>query len=520
MKRRAFTLVELMVSIGIVLVLMIGVSTVFRTISQTVSAGSAVSDNTRVARAAQAVFAQDFGSIVTGNTAPFIIIESESIAAFRNRPDELSDRDYNAAAPTAATIRTIDVNGNNSEGDAGVGGETISPATPNFRNHRSDNLAFFIRALTKRQAGNPGQNLISPMTAEAAFVKYGHLRMWDGVGSLSSATSFKNPGEGTFGNNANNFYGSQFTLGRMAIVLTEGVDTDGNGFADQIFDNSTPPQEQRFWRRKTAAGPTAHRVLAPLSEGSQIDNAAQPVIQETATDIAGVSLNQFRALMLAYLADPGSPADWPDRFTYRFCANSFAPPRPLTTQSLAQTLPVFVPGCAQFIVEYAGDYIAQNNDPTSPTFGQTTGWYNSTTATERTDGKIDYILIGTGATRRKEVRWYGLPRDTRNAGTIPGNVTSPDNAQLFNVVPLRDVIRTAPGETANMTGAPFEKVVPAAKTDYLATTGLQPAERYQCAWGPNDPKPKLIRITLVLDDPAGRNPNPDGQTFEYVFDLP
>jgi len=51
--------------------------------------------------------------------------------------------------------------------------------------------------------------------------------------------------------------------------------------------------------------------------------------------------------------------------------------------------------------------------------------------------------------------------------------------------------------------------------------GLGLTHEYNCAWTPSDNfRPKMIRITLVVDDPAGRNPNPEGQTFEYVFELP
>ena len=45
-------------------------------------------------------------------------------------------------------------------------------------------------------------------------------------------------------------------------------------------------------------------------------------------------------------------------------------------------------------------------------------------------------------------------------------------------------------------------------------------QEYRCAWGPNDPKPKMIRIIMVVDDPSGRLQSRDGQSFEFVFELP
>ena len=54
-----------------------------------------------------------------------------------------------------------------------------------------------------------------------------------------------------------------------------------------------------------------------------------------------------------------------------------------------------------------------------------------------------------------------------------------------------------------------------------AQTGLL---RYYAAWAPNDlrkgspTRPKMLRITMTVDDPNGRLT--EGQTFEYVIDLP
>ena len=208
------------------------------------------------------------------------------------------------------------------------------------------------------------------------------------------------------------------------------------------------------------------------------------------------------------------------------------------------------------MVEYAGDFVAQN-----PATGQVTNVYTNANGT---DGQIDYILThdANGNVARK-IRWYGFPRDTDGiAGTSPNqyNTGAPDN-QIYiaksstaaeenlmaDVVPLRDVWRTAttPGASPYATNAPFEKFTwtqdPTSNysdagapppTPLLAdpgksgtggnymdpSSGVQANDSYICAWGPNDPKPKMIRIIITLDDPTGKLP--DGQTFEYVFTLP
>ena len=47
---------------------------------------------------------------------------------------------------------------------------------------------------------------------------------------------------------------------------------------------------------------------------------------------------------------------------------------------------------------------------------------------------------------------------------------------------------------------------------------MQLGETYTCVFGPNDPAPSLIRITITLVDPTGRLR--DGQTYQYVFSVP
>lgn len=519
MKRTAFTMVELMVAIALCIVLMLGVSKVFSTISSTVSATNSISENTRVARAAQSVFAKDFGTAVTGKDAPFLTIYSMTMPAYRNRADELSDQKTTQFKNRDQL--TIDIDGNNNEGEDTVPGERVSSAAVNHRNHRTDILTFFVRDLIRRQTGNPGQNMISPMTSTEAWVRYSHAQVWNGTGPLPNAGSFIPPGgDNTFNaqNNPNNWYASQWVLSRSAVLLTDastGTITDSTG---------TP---QRFWQRATTPG------LTPLSDVSRLDNGTS-LIQEAVVDLAGITMGGMRQAVLdnlltlnaAQLDNFGSDLRW------RPCVNPLMP-KPINAQTLAQTVPVLVPGCTQFIVEYAGDFCEQARDPLLPTYGNVTGICAPTdpiAVPPKTDGEIDFIVVGTAPNQHRVTRWYGLPREVTGDRDIPGWQAGRTNNQLTDVVPLRDVMRTMTGQQAN-TGAPFEKgqvptpfITP--KPNYLDTTGagnsgMGLSDEYICVWTPNDTfRPKMIRITLVIDDPAGRNPNPDGQIFEYVFELP
>ena len=112
--------------------------------------------------------------------------------------------------------------------------------------------------------------------------------------------------------------------------------------------------------------------------------------------------------------------------------------KPLTAAAMAQASPYFLKGCSQFVVEYAGDFLTQNPDVTnnngpaaaSPGYGCVTA--------AGSDGTLDYILIPPAgvtpvpprAQWRKQVLWYGLPRNTSGlAGIVKEN---------GDVVPLRD----------------------------------------------------------------------------------
>jgi chitodextrinase len=244
----------------------------------------------------------------------------------------------------------------------------------------------------------------------------------------------------------------------------------------------------------------------------------------------------------------------------RFQANPFVE-KPVTPASVSKQAPIFLPACTQFIIEFAGDYISQiaaNPDewvntksyavgdvvkvPAGSTYtiyvavaastGQqppnTTYWQTAVAGTINTykpnggispDGQMDFVQ-GTN-----QIRWYGLPRDTNGNGVITAN----DG----DVVPVCDVSRTAmpfekswPFNIADPTHPPVASDIPAAGSDFYINTNMpknaagQIDPSYTVAWGPADTnRPKLVRITLVVDRPEAASNQFDGSTFEYVFKL-
>lgn len=516
-RARAFTLVELMVAIALVLVLMVGVSKVFKITTDTVSANQGISDNTRNARAAQAVLARDIGANASAD-APCMLLFSHPQAAFRNRTDQAADRDGDPL--------TVDIDGDNLEGEAAVPGEVISHATYNARNHRLDILSFFARDRFARQTGGQmptgATPFVADMSTSEAWIWYGHLRLYDGQGDPAVDGSYPLPGD-TAASNTNNRFATDWILGREQILLREpngGVILDRSGTNSQVYIQQ---------------GATLSQSPLHYNSNTNISGTGSAFLRASRYDVAGTSISSYRQRLDDYIAaQVANDPWWQDIFltnTMRFQSNPFIT-KPITPATLSQQFPIFLRGCTSFMVEYAGDFLIQNNDPADANYGAITGVYApSAGSVGDGDGQIDYYVEGTGIGRRRVIRWYGLPRSVNGDGTIKVNQlgTGTPGNRVRDVVPLRDVWRLAPGENAS-SGAPFEKftwngsITPAVKDflglpgDYATAGGLAAADRYICAWKSSDRKPKMIRITLTLDDPAGRTA--DGQTYEYVFELP
>jgi hypothetical protein len=217
--------------------------------------------------------------------------------------------------------------------------------------------------------------------------------------------------------------------------------------------------------------------------------------------------------------------------------------------------PYFLQHCSQFIVEYAGDYIQQDNVTTDANYSNMTGI--------GPDGQIDYYLDANG---NKHIRWYGMPRSSTGQlhddgfkapvlirgfdstadklTTAPTSYTGAGPMSILlnyftDVIPLRDYYSLWFNTNADATTPPG---VPGAYTppwevdinfdpthDYgavqSAPSGTGPnanafnnpavPPRYVAAW--HDDMPAMIRILIKVDDP--NNKVKDGPWYEYVFRL-
>lgn len=484
----AFTLVEVMIAVALVMVLIVGVAQVFNMTSQTISAGQALQTVTRDARAAETMFAHDGRNMLTGNLQPALVIWSQRHWEFLDAAAQTSDLD--------GQPWTVDVDNDGIEGEQTVPGEIMSPALYNERNHRIDILAFFATGNFSRQTSPNATGIVGPggVQSNEALISYGHLLVPTAPGSGDGALS---PPQG---------FARDWRLGRTAILLDETA----NGAA------------------------TGTHALDPL----RFDSPTTPggfVLGNSRFDVARTSLTRYTTKI------NGRPDWWQHAITFRFEAEPNPTP-PYDAAAMARTVPVFLNNCTSFIVEYAGDYLDQrdrHDDPATPSkWGEIAGLWNPATG-NGTDGKIDFYYEpgGSAATvnSKRRIRWYGLPRDIDGDGAINAN----------DVIPLRDLweyVRaqmTARG-VADPGPCPFERDIstlglqtvrrtvaqkthginePPSNLGYAdVASGMREDEGYYCAWGPDDRKPAMLRITLRMDDPNGRLP--EGLWFQYVLELP
>ncbi|MGH7180177.1 MAG: hypothetical protein ACREJC_22555, partial [Tepidisphaeraceae bacterium] len=394
-----------MVAIALVLLLMVGVSQIFKITGETVGAGQAISAGTRDARAVQTIIGEDISRAVV--SGPFFIIKGQRIAAFRQRADELADRDYQpgqTGAPTDLAIRSIELNNDNVENTstAATNQELVPRAILGQRNFRIDQLIFFVRGAYRRTTGNEPNTYVANMGSSDALVNYGHLKLPDATyslaGCLDPGTTVPSTPVQSFNTNPNNFYTSQWVLGRGCVLLRA---KDGTG---NIYDDSTPPVAQHYINRPAGAAVTS---LTPLGQLSTSD-AGGYQIQWARYDLAATTMEDYKTILAGAIAAGNSPAGRADNWyktatglIYRF-AGSVQIPAPaagaakISPEAFARIAPVLMTRCSSFIVEFAGDFLEQN------AAGQVVDVNGNGTAIE-SDGELDFVIDPSTGLRR--VRW-------------------------------------------------------------------------------------------------------------------
>lgn len=529
---RAFTLVELMLALTIVILLMLGVNTVFRTTVDAVGAGQRLSESTRSQQAAQAVMRSDFDGALAD--PPFFIIANDQTFMYQNWDDFRSNGQ-------GGDPENVDLNANGVRGEATVPGERVPNYVLNNRSHRIDSVMFFSRGHFRRNTGSPN-SAVSDTTAADAFVWYGHALMPNKSGTTYWGPNDPVTGYDKLGGPAS-WYGvfaADWVVSRQAILLRDPATLN-----------------EPHYRRLTNT-PMPYMVnLSPLQFNTTASDGS--TFQSARYDIAGATLEDIRSIVANAPAEearlqqtainngvPQIRVSWWRSLTHRVPTytgslpnnSSYAgyqknemdnPPQarfqtdailtqPLSADNAARLANQFISGCSQFVVEYAGDYLTQdaNGIPTAAV----------------PDGVIDFIGIdndNNGSIDERRIRWYGLPRDVDGDGFIGGWYQNfPRTVAAMNtlrdVIPLRDLICIAnnagyQGQNSLSNRAQHEveiRVNPVANYGTVTSSNINARPpRYVCVWT-ND-TPAMIRIVTKVDDP--NNKLRDGPWQEQVFVL-
>ncbi|MGA2442061.1 MAG: type II secretion system protein [Tepidisphaeraceae bacterium] len=624
----AFTLIELMLSLAMVLILILGINFVFRTATDAVGAGNALNSINSDSQATQPMIFDDLRNV--SKNPPCFIISSQLVTQFLNSDDAKTSSDPTVIVTDNAGTQVKIANGPPAGYVSSLSAAILGP-----RNHRADMLKFFAHALYHRRSGPDGTYYASDSSNDA-LIEYGHaalpsndLSQFYGPSSLpNNATTYSNymyAGNTVTGVPRIGAYASDWVLTRRVTLLKDPSTITSPGDYFYKVDPTTPNSIDNVTPTPFGAN------VSPLSYGTPDNNPSaslQTQLQSSRYDLAGITPEQLDRRIsdailtyqsvnstggslwwnpLVYSLPLNQPAAHPSAINY---ASLPTPPyvktyltgapnyictlpgfssrpglvaaisaagapyanpglwynrpqcnptiqSPVTAASLAEMAPYFLQHCSQFIVEYAGDYLTQDNAPTDARFGDITNL--------GPDGQIDYYV---DANNNKHIRWYGMPRSSTGVphsdgkGNMvlirgfdplggsgetlndPTKATSPPSATVManyftDVIPLRDYYSLY-YSTYPPTGAPtpayccppwevdvnFDcahdygslNLVPGPNSNTgnnnaFSNPGNPP--RYVAAW--HDDMPAMIRILIKVDDP--NNKVKDGPWYEYVFRL-
>jgi type II secretory pathway pseudopilin PulG len=609
----AFTLVELMLSLAMVLILIVGINFVFRSATDAVGAGNALNNINSDSQATQPMLFDDLRNV--SKNPPCFIISSQLVTQFGNTDDAKTSSD--------PTVIVTDNAGSTVKIANGASPSFLSPAILNSRNHRADLLKFFAHALYHRRSGPVG-TYYALDSSNDAFIEYGHaalpsndLSQFYGPSSLPNTISGVYNGAQVTGVPRIGAYASDWVLARRVTLLKDpSTLTTVGDYYYPIDPAGTPTGIDN----STSFGAD----MSPLSYGTPDNNptaASQTQFQSSRYDLAGITPEQWdrriaNAILnyqtagstgaslwwnsLLYTLPFNQPAANPTAINYQSLPSQpyvlqyltgvpgyicniphsgtttgvVAPPpayadpglwynrpqcnptiqTPVTSASLAEMAPYFLQHCSQFIVEYAGDYMQQDQYGNMTNLGP--------------DGQIDFYLDANG---NKHIRWYGMPRSSTGVPHLdgpPGATPTPSNVLIrgfdptlngkgetmtvgtpesatnvslnyfTDVIPLRDYYSLyyatyppANAPTPYYCCPPWEVDVnfdcardyanptaqgstPPGPNKVFFNTPTNPP-RYVAAW--HDDMPAMIRILIKVDDP--NNKVKDGPWYEYVFRL-
>jgi prepilin-type N-terminal cleavage/methylation domain-containing protein len=439
-RHRGFTLMELMVAVGLVVMLMVAVSFIFKMTSETVGLGETVALMTRDQRNVQGVMEDDFKSAVRDGPIFLIYSNLENV---------------------------LDENGN-----------VVLDADDLPIKRRIDQIRFFRRGMLDRQTADDGE-FASDTRALDGYVSYGIARQDVPVQSYNPATDLTD------------------ILARNVILLRDEQSINETHIRRRP---SAPVPWSALYLSPLTPGSIAYNPNPP-PPGTDGLTQSRYDLAGTTLEQFRVDVLERRARVVAGGGNPDVPGDdydpdiplpypvpwWgplltipgamlePSQPTVPFVCQP-NPPVPLNSDGLAKASPLLLENVKEFIVEFAGDFVKQNS---------TTGAVDVV----EPDGTLDFDV--DPVTQRKRIRWYGFPRVDEK---VP-NGSWPNTVDRY-----RDVVPV--WVFSNGTTAPFERVVPGLTLgagDNVVITDNYP---YVAIWV-ND-SPAMIRIRIHVEDPNNR----------------
>jgi prepilin-type N-terminal cleavage/methylation domain-containing protein len=503
-----FTLLELMISIALVLILLVGVNYVFRTAVDSIGAGEQIIQFTQDSRTASRELLSDFNNVAPD--PPCFIIASQIVPQFLNANDAQNGTDpryfvdsssgityiYGTYIPTAVPAMPAP--------SATV--VYIPAAVPNHIDHRCDMVRFYVHGLFPRRTGNDG-TFISTTTSSAqdAFVTIGHAMLPTVDASVfvgpttdgPSATLGLQPIPGHLvqvgwpstnsaqvGTPSYTSYNSPVTYQEGGVTPTQRIGAYASDWvlARNVMllrDPNTIAPNENGYARLNAGPPWYGGVnLTPIGNDSPDSSAYYGGVQSSRYDLAARTMEQVRrdvadAILYqkanyptvannsmnfwwnplvynlgAFLISTSGPA-------YQFMGVTGSPPTSIVlTPDLARMnanpqipTPLSAQGVAlmaPYFLQHASQFIVEY-----------AGDYlqqDSTPADANyggitglgQDGQIDFVVDQYG---NRRIRWYGMPRST--SGVPVGSNVAVQNTNFNNYKDVGTLIRgwDPPGST-------------------------------------------------------------------------
>ena len=357
---RGFTLVELLVSIALVVLLLLGVNQVFKLSADAVGTGTTVSTMTRENRAAQSTMQEDISTAMVSNP-PFLLI-NQVIRADPSQPDN-----WNAV-------------------------------------RRETQFRFFRTGIHHRQTANDNQFSSTTQSIESS--------VWYGL------TRYPSTGDAT------RDFATPQVLFRSATLLLSDIPAGENFYAtvpNLPFSPLSPDTLADQPTRNAANGGTVNEIFlaSRLDLANTSISAYQTYIDDRRAGVRRMNKDPDAYGVSTWFDDlfflRRNSGRYPDNGRHPNTGEEIFPsleviaqPRkPLDSEGVAKAAPYFVGNVSNFVVEFAGDFVTQR-----PNDGFVTA--------NLPDGVLDYqaVFLNNSPVATIRTRWYGMPRDVNGDNEI------------------------------------------------------------------------------------------------------